>query len=512
MFAVLHVADFALHAVLRTQSGASSQPAALLDDVGKRALILTCNDHARAEGVCAGQTAPQALAHCGTVRIYARSPTAEAEARAALLAAGFALSPRIEHTADGICTADLSGLDDTRGQSLLAAAVEQLRQFDLPATGGLAVTPLLALYAARSLSVAPDPASTPLLFVEEARTQASTLESKGVRIVRDPRAFLAPLPLTAADPAPELTAVLTAWGIRTLGALTALPKEDVARRLGPAGFELWERAAGETTQVLRLVEPAREFVATMEFEHEVETLEPLLFVLRRFVDRFALELATAYVAAAELVLELALTDDTKHARSFRLPEPTTRADVLFRVLHTHLEQLHTAAPIRAVCLRVEPTRLPHRQQGLFESGLRDPHAFAETLARLVAIAGSDQVGTPYVQNTHRPDAVVMESPAPVVELPAAPSPLLPLGLPLRRFRPPIPARLQTDEAGRFASVWSTAVSGEIVAQQGPWRGAGDWWGDGRAWQREEWDVELSGGGIYRLVRTKDGWWVEGEYD
>ncbi len=496
MFAVLHIADFALHAVLRTDREASQGPAALLDDGGKRALILACNELARAVGVNPGQTAPQALAHCAALRLCARSRAAEKEARAVLLAAGFVLSPRIEDTAAGICTADLSGLDEVRAQTLLTAAVEQLGSLELPATGGLATTPLLALYAARSIT--PGGRNLP--------------GAANLRLVRDSRAFLAPLPVAAADPAPELAGILATWGIHTLGALTALPKEEVARRLGVAGLALWERAAGETTRVLQLVEPARDFAARWEFENEVETLEPLLFILRRFVDRLALELVTAYVAAAEIALELELADETKHVRSFRLPEPTTQADILFRVLHTHLEQLHTDAAIKVVQLRIEPTRPPHRQQGLFETELRDPHGFAETLARLVAVVGSDRVGTPYVQDTHRPDAVVMEAPPAVVPPLNQPAVLPPVGLPLRRFRPPVPARVELQNDHYPASVWSAHVSGMVDTLRGPWRSSGDWWETGREWEREEWDVELSGGGLYRIVQMEGRWFLEGEYD
>jgi protein ImuB len=343
------------------------------------------------------------------------------------------------------------------------------------------------------------------------KSQDLTSSADCVHVVTNNHAFLEPLPLTVADPEPGLFEVLEGWGIHTLGALTALRKEEVAHRLGPAGLELWERAAGESTRVLKLVSPPQIFVASMEFEHEVETLEPLLFILRRFVDRLAMELEAAYMAAVGLSLRLKMSDDTKHARAFRLPEPTVKSDILFRVLHTHLEQLRTEASITAVYLRVKPARPPVRQRGLFETELNDPHGFAETLARVVAVVGSGRVGTPYVQDTHRPDAAVMETPAAVVP-PFAPSPVLPpLGLPLRRFRPPRPARVEM-ESGAPVSVWSDGVRGVIAVVRGPWRGRGDWWEAERVWKREEWDAELSGGGIYRLVRTPDGWFVEGEYD
>jgi protein ImuB len=273
----------------------------------------------------------------------------------------------------------------------------------------------------------------------------------------------------------------------------------------------WERAAGQTARPLQPVAPPRAFAATKEFTEPVETLEPLLFVLRRFVDRLALELRTAGLVAAELAIHLGLDDETAHARSFRLPEPTADADILFRALHTHLETLRTDAPIEAVRLDLTPTRPLEKQQDLFETGLRDPHGFAETLARTVAVVGSGHVGTPRLLDTHRTDAVELAPSADVVP-PAVEAPIhAPLGLPLRRFRPPLAAKIEL--AGRApAYVWCERLHGPVATARGPWRGAGDWWHAELAWEHEEWDVALAGGGLYRVLRTPAGWFVGGEYD
>jgi len=50
-----------------------------------------------------------------------------------------------------------------------------------------------------------------------------------------------------------------------------------------------------------------------------------------------------------------------------------------------------------------------------------------------------------------------------------------------------------------------------VITAGPWRLSGDWWGED-SWQREEWDVALSDGAVYRVYREKDEWLIEGIYD
>src|SRR6202008_787570 len=108
---------------------------------------------------------------------------------------------------------------------------------------------------------------------------------------------------------------------------------------------------------------------------------------RRFLERLPLELRVSQHVAVELALTLKLESDTAHTRGFRLPEPTADVEILFRTLHTHLESLTTPAAIVAVELRLTPARPLVRQEGLFETGLRDPHGFAETLARVSALVG-----------------------------------------------------------------------------------------------------------------------------
>jgi hypothetical protein len=337
------------------------------------------------------------------------------------------------------------------------------------------------------------------------------LEARDVFRVDDRREFLRDLPLAVAEPPPHLAEILEGWGVRTLGGFTALSKADVTQRLGTEGLMLWERAAGEVTRPLRMITPPQTFTAEMTLEHEIETLEPLLFVLRRFIDRLALELRNAGFVAGEMTLGLMLADDTAHTRAFRLPEPTAREEILFRVLHTHLESLHTAETVRGVSLECRPVRPLARQQGLFESALRDPHGFAETLGRVAAVVGPERVGTPVLENTHRPDAVQLVVPATVVP-PMAKAEMHPArGLPLRRYREPLMATVELSGAAP-AYVWTRSMQGAVHGLGGPWRGSGEWWDAGRLWRREEWDVELESGGVYRLLRKPEGWFVEGEYD
>jgi protein ImuB len=517
VFAVLHIPEFELQAVLRIRPNPTRPPAALFATSSKRSVVLAANAPARARGVEVGMTAPQAVARCPDLLIHTPQPEATAEARAALLAVGFTLSPAVEDTAPGLCTVDLRS-NPTPVEPLATAALTQLSVLGLCASAGIARTPLLALYAARAAArTASDRSSAPALepelpLVSEA-PGAYVTHADRVCTVRDEQTFLAPLPLAVIEPAAEHATVLHAWGIRTLGELTALPKEELVRRFGSAGLALWQRANGGEPRPLHLFAPAQQFSATMELEHEIETLEPLLFVVRRFLERLSLELRAAQLVAAEIALTLRLEDASRHTREFRLPEPTADVEILFRTLHTHLEALSTSASIAAVEIQLKPTRPLVRQHGLFDTGLRDPHGFAETLARVAALVHADRVGTPQLADTHRPDVLKLVTPTEVIPPLAAAPVHPPFGLPLRRFRQPLLATLEFDQGQRRPTfVYTHRFCGDIVELRGPWRSSGEWWENERKWERLEYDIALTDGGLYRLIQVGDAFLIEGEYD
>jgi hypothetical protein len=70
----------------------------------------------------------------------------------------------------------------------------------------------------------------------------------------------------------------------------------------------------------------------------------------------------------------------------------------------------------------------------------------------------------------------------------------------------------THPGGAPARVWADGRGGPITGARGPYRLSGAWWEAATLWRREEWDVELAGGGLWRLARTPAGWLAEGEYD
>jgi len=315
--------------------------------------------------------------------------------------------------------------------------------------------------------------------------------------------------LKPADEVHHILAILHKWGIHTLGQFAGLDKDDLNARLGPKAVCLWERANGKSTRLLKLVQPPESFLESFEFEHEVETAEPLLFMLRRFLQQLALRLSAIYLVGKGLTLRITFADKTSYQRSFCIPQPTNDVDLLFRMLHTHLENFKSEQPIIDVSLEAQPIKPAQQQFALFETALRDPGQLYETLARLTALLGADRVGTPVLEETHRPDAFHLEpfswqlSDASVANEPLPRSAL-------RRFRPNVSVSVLLND-GKPAYIRNAQIEGELSDKKGPYASSGNWW-DETGWSRLEWDVQLENGALARCHESESGWALDGVYD
>ncbi|MBC8002663.1 MAG: DNA polymerase Y family protein [Opitutaceae bacterium] len=496
MFAVIHLPQFFLQAALRHEPEQWFKPVALVDPAMSTPRICDATEPARLAGISDGATPTQALARCATVSIRPRSTGLETAATDALLQCAYGFSPHIEATWAGLCTLDLRGLAALKDGNPLSLArwAGQLRQalagLNLRARIGVGPTPNIARHAARWAG--------------------------GIEIVEDPKQFLASLPVMALEPSSDVVDILGKWGIRTVGELLALGQEAVVDRLGLEALALFAAASTGATRPLKLVQPSETFEELFEFEHEIETLEPLLFILRRFVDQLSRRLEGVGFVAETLTLKLWLESGEILERQLRIPEATREADTLFRILQTHLETVRASSPIRSVSLAASPGRPTVKQFGLFETVFRDPRQFQETLARLAALLGEDRVGTPVLENSHRPDAFRLAPPdfenAPDV-LSSRVAEIL-RATPLRRIRPAAAAQVGTEGVeGEVTpvSLRCAVANGRLQVTVGPWRASGQWWEAG-AWQRDEWDASTSDGKVIRLVRHSTGWSVEAILD
>jgi protein ImuB len=217
------------------------------------------------------------------------------------------------------------------------------------------------------------------------------------------------------------------------------------------------------------------------------------------------------------------------------------------------------------------------QHTLFTRAHPTPEQLSTLLARLGALMGQDRFGAPATVDSYRPGAFVMTAFATehhndqrrtrgtrreilsensavsassalnvvsaVERDQASAISHQPLTSALRRCRQPVPARVAMAD-GRPVRVTTDRrgfAGGTVLRCAGPWRTSGDWWtGEaGRAgrpgeagrensvssihqphlahqasWNRDEWDVSLSDGAMYRIFqdRERDGWFIDAIVD
>lgn len=497
MYAVIDSFRFALHAVLRMEAGLGARPVILVDESLTKPLVVDCTQAAARAGVIPGLNVAQAIARCEDVAVRYCSAKAEEMAARVLFDCAYSLSPRVEETDLGLCTIDLAGVNRERLEFRSQEMVSELRRQGLQARMGIGATPDLALLTAR--------------------------ESKGVLTVgceASPplESFLDGLPIEAAEPSDGMKSIFEQWGIRSVGAFARLSRESVGRRLGMEGLAFWDRVSGREERPLRISELPLVFEESLDFEYEIDTLEPLLFVIRRFLDQLCLRLRVTGKVVESLYLKAELADirledgervDAMEV-SLKMPDPTCDVDALFLILATRLERLEMEAAVTGLALRVDPIGRADCQLGLFETSLKRPHRFTQTLSRIGGIVGPGNVGRPRLETTGRPDGICMER-LPVVVLPMQGLGLkAAFGLALRRYRPALAVEVELRER---RPMWIRCVkaAGRVSDCRGPWAYSGQWWEPG-GWNRVEWDVELRAGGVYRLANELGTWWVEGVYD
>ena len=328
-------------------------------------------------------------------------------------------------------------------------------------------------------------------------------------------------------PSQRIVEILYDWGIERVADLRALDRQQVAERLGAEGIALWDRAAGGLLRPLRLVRAAETYRELAEFDGGVETLEPVLFRLRRALEQLSRRLRADLLLVGAIELILDFDDRTKLARTIHIPAPTCEVDVLFRILSTYLDTVEAKSPVVALHLEAFSSMPRDHQAHLWEGSLRDPNGFSETLARLSGIVGAAHVGTPRRVPTHRPDSFCLEEATFDTDrsLPLSrsrvlkgtsqvvPPVFLPIGPGLRRYRPPWRVTVKTD-GGRPTHLVGPGLEGEIHASNGPWRLDGNWW------EKED-SVALGGMGHRNGQRRalpdwpiidKPHWWMLGMYD
>jgi len=524
--ACVHAPDIALQAMLRglADAGERTGPFALAAGPGGRASVLAVT--AAAASVRPGVTVAQALAALPSLRVVTARQSDVDAATAALADLGLGFAPRVDTEPERVFfqAGDLGQLYPDL--SAVAHAVRaRATRLGLEVRVGIAASKGLARIACRTDEIAIVPAAPAAA-----------------------RAFLAPLPLAMLAPVSEITEALARWGLRTVGELARLRPEEVAVRLGAAGARLVRLARAQDDEAFLPQAPADAVEEGTELDYALDSLEPLVFVLRGLIDRALARLACRGLACAGLTLRLMVEPRSFEIREVPLQSPTRESGILLQLVRLELSRRAPSAPVTGMTILVLPARVRATQLDMLRPNGPAPDRLAATLARLSALVGPEHVGTPRVADTwreevmviDRPDSFTTEStestetnrkegrkgsepdPEPVSsglcglcalcgETPDRGALSSDVGaLAIRRFRPPQEVEVLMERSGPSA-FRGKETAARILIAAGPYRISGEWW-SGQAFHREYWDVHASDGAVYRMHQDGEKWFLDGYYD
>ena len=492
--ACLWVPHFAAAAALREEPDLRHRAVAIAGGTAPARTTVDVTDEAWESGVRPGMPEAEAVARCPALIVRAASEERDRAAQEALLAVALGTSPRIEDGGPGIVYVDLDGLGALYGDesAIGERLAHHMLRISLPARVGIARSRAAALSAARL----------------GRRVSVIPIGGEG--------AALAAAPLSLLELAPELSQVLTRWGVRTLGDLADLPRAGLVARLGSIGLAAQDLARGVDSSPFRPYAPPPFYQEVQGLEWEIVSLESLASVVEPLLERLAARLDVAHLATDQLTLALGLADGGRHERVVDLAYPMSEAPPMQALLRLDLEAHPPRAAIVHVALGARPVRVRAGQGGFWRPRTPAARELAVVLARLAALVGSANLGSPASVDSHRPGAVVVEPFALATpenggrKQTQREEPIKSLAL--RRIRPPCPAEVDT-AAERPVAVSAGSVAGRVIACAGPWRTSGEWWRE-EAWARDEWDVALSDRTLCRLVRDHVArrWFLDGLYD
>jgi protein ImuB len=533
LFGAVYVPNFILQAITRCEPELRTQPLAIIDGSPPTYQVVALNRLAEILGVARGMT-KAAVSQFAQATIRTRCRVREKAASAALLDVAWSITPRVEDTARDTLLIDISGLASLFGNAETIASEIASRA----STFGMHV------HVAVSANV------------ETARIVACALPGPTIVPEGEERRFLETLPVSMLSPSLELSGIFDRWGVTTCKALASLPVLSLSECVGQEGIRLQAIASGKGMRPLLLAEPAQHFEEWFELDEAVDDLEALSFLLGRLLDQLSARLSARAlsIAAVQVNFELQPAFDNAFdtsrellrvkpaARTFscnlELPVATRDNKLLLKLLRLRLQSRPPDAPIQKIHMAAQSSLARVTQGSLFVPTAPDPDKLELTIARIAAVVGEGNVGSPQLLDSHRPDAFHMQkfsvaSPDEhasgsaakrltnnnlqnssnrhfTKEVPA---------IALHVFRPAVPARIRM-QGNKPVFVSFQGCCGKVVHASGPWRSSGQWWEE-RPWQEDAWDLEIifSGEspathGFYRFCYDglREKWFVRGVYD
>jgi protein ImuB len=478
LWIALELPSLALQVVER--GGVSTTPLVIGEGPVQRPVVLCANAAAREAGVREGQAVAAARALAGDLKVVPRSADAEREALERLAAWAGQFSPMSCIDGQGIALEVESTLRLFRGHARLAAAVRAgVKDLGLHASIGVAPTALAARVMAR------------------AGSRGSAV--RGCLRLEDLSDRLGELPVFLLEWPGNTLARLTDLGLVRIKDLLALPMEGLARRFGPEVALDIEKMMGRVADPRLPYQPPPTFRAKIELPAEAESVEALLFPLKRLLSELEGALRGRGSGVQQLALSLFHVRRARTHLKLEFASPEREAGFILAIAREKLSRLSLVSPTHALEIRAEAL-LPYTPRtGAWLPGPKEQAVDRERLVeRLGARLGSERVFHLAVGDDHRPERAWQRSNGaqpPRREAPFAARPAWLLNRPHRLV----------------ARDGKPALQGELTLAAGPERIEAGWW-DGEEVRRDYYvatNARGEGYWIFREHRDPAAWYLHG---
>lgn len=287
---------------------------------------------------------------------------------------------------------------------------------------------------------------------------------------------LAPLPLHAIDAVARHAELLSQLGCQSLGAVHALPRGALARRMDTGILSALDQAHGLLPDRYPWIQLPARFDARLELPMRIDQADALMHGARHLLLQLCGWLAAQRAGVRSF--RLGWCHDAMRSRhvgdggELTVHTASTTRDLqhLCRLLQEHLAHVQLQAPVGELRLHADaPEALQERSASLLPDKTADGESLAQVLERITARLGADLVQRPLLRPDHRPEWQVQWLPAqPASKAKAAlPSSLPPLPQP--SFLLPTPLQLLQDTQSQ------PLYHGPLQLLLGPQRIEGGWW-------------------------------------
>ena len=287
---------------------------------------------------------------------------------------------------------------------------------------------------------------------------------------------LAPLPLQAIDAVARHAELLSQLGCQSLGAVHALPRGALARRMDTGILSALDQAHGLLPDRYPWIQLPARFDARLELPMRIDQADALMHGARHLLLQLCGWLAAQRAGVRSF--RLCWCHDAMRSRhvgdggelTVHTASSTRDLQHLCRLLQEHLAHVQLQAPVGELRLHADaPEALQERSASLLPDKTADGESLEQVLERITARLGADQVQRPLLRPDHRPEWQVQWLPAqPASKAKTAPPAALP-PLPQPSFLLPAPLQLLQDSQSQ------PLYHGPLQLLLGPQRIEGGWW-------------------------------------